>query len=155
MYVLHVMSLRHSTITLESHPRLYGRPGQYSTIQEHMPEDHKKFIEWNAQRFISWAESVGPNTLICTKSILSSHKVEQQGYRGCMALLKLADKYSVTRLETACEKALSYTPKPNYQNIKTILSTGQDKVIIQEKISSSKSDIHGFTKGADYYGRKS
>lgn len=137
-----------------SHPRLYGRPGQYSTVDEHMPENHKKYVQWNADRFISWAQSVGPNTQVVVKAILSSHKVEQQGYRGCMALLKLADKHSVTRLEAACSKALSYTPKPNFQSIKTILATGQDKVPKEEIPSSNKnSDTYGFTRGADYYGR--
>jgi transposase len=137
-----------------SHPRLYGRPGQYSTVDEHMPENHKKYVQWNADRFISWAESVGHNTQVVVKAILSSHKVEQQGYRGCMALLKLADKHSVTRLEAACAKALSYTPKPNFQSIKTILATGQDKVP-KEQIPSfnNNSATYGFTRGADYYGR--
>jgi transposase len=138
-----------------SHPRLNGRPGQYSVLSEHMPENHKKYGEWNAERFISWAERVGPNTTITIKAILSSHKVEQQGYRSCMSLLKLGDKYSVARLETACKKALTYTPKPSFQNIKTILSTGQDKMEGQDNQSQTTSpSTHGFTRGADYYGRK-
>jgi transposase len=137
-----------------SHPRLYGRTGQYSTVDEHMPENHKKYVQWNSDRFISWAESVGPNTQVVVKAILSSHKVEQQGYRGCMALLKLADKHSVTRLEAACSKALSYTPKPNFQSVKTILATGQDKVSKEEIPSTNNtSATYGFTRGADYYGR--
>ena len=137
-----------------SHPRLHGRPGQYSTVTEHMPEDHKKYIQWNAERFVSWADSVGPHTAITVKAILSSHKVEQQGYRSCMALLKLADKYSVTRLEAACCKALSYTPRPGYLNIKTILTTGQDKVTVEKAPPTTDSSAsHGFTRGAGYYGR--
>lgn len=31
---------------IASHRRLKGRPGQYSTITEHMPEDHQKYLEW-------------------------------------------------------------------------------------------------------------
>ena len=89
-----------------SHPKLHGREGQYSTVVEHMPEEHKQYAAWNAERFISWAKSVGLNTSSAVQAILASHKVEQQGYRPCMALLKLADKYSVIRLEAACEKAL-------------------------------------------------
>ena len=139
-----------------SHPRLHGRPGQYSTITEHMPADHKKYIHWNSERFISWAESVGPSTAITVKAILSSHKIEQQGYRSCMALLKLADKYSITRLEAACSRALSYTPRPGYKNIKTILTTGQDKVNAETTPSTNNTSAdHGFTRGADYYGRNS
>lgn len=30
---------------IASHRRLKGRPGQYSTITEHMPEDHQKYLE--------------------------------------------------------------------------------------------------------------
>lgn len=120
-----------------------------------MPEDHKNYVQWNADRFISWAQNVGTNTTITIKAILSSHKVEQQGYRSCMALLKLADKYSVTRVEAACQKALSYTPNPSFKSVKTILSTGQDKVT-QEQPARTNNDSasHGFTRGADYYGRK-
>ncbi|MCG8698460.1 MAG: IS21 family transposase [Bacteroidales bacterium] len=138
-----------------SHPRLHGRKGQYSTVVEHMPEDHKKYTAWNSERFISWAESIGANTAIAVKAILASHRVEQQGYKGCMALLKLADKYAVNRLESACEKALSYTPSPSYKSIQTILKTGQDKVVKEETIISDASASFGYTRGADYYGRNS
>lgn len=137
-----------------SHPRLYGRLGQYSTVTDHMPEEHKKYTQWNAARFISWGESVGPNTAITVRAILSSYRVEQQGYKSCMALLKLADKYSLTRLEAACAKALSYTPRPGYKNIKTILTTGQDKVAVEEvKLAKEDSAAYGLTRGAGYYGR--
>ncbi|MBT9144041.1 MAG: hypothetical protein DDT29_02455 [Dehalococcoidia bacterium] len=117
-----------------------------------MPEDHKKYTQWNAARLISWGGSVGPNAAITVKAILSSYKVEQQGFKSCMALLKLADRYSLPRLEAACTKALSYTPRPGYKNIKTILSTGHDKVITEE-IATDNSVTHGLTRGASYYGR--
>lgn len=138
-----------------SHPRLYGREGQYSTTMEHMPEDHQKYLQWNSDRFIAWAEKVGPSTTITIKSILSSHRVEQQGFKSCMGLLKLADKHSVTRLEAACAKALYYTPHPSYKSVKTILSTGQDKVTdgsAKNHDNNDHSENYGFTRGADYYG---
>jgi hypothetical protein len=139
-----------------SHPRLYGREGQYSTVTEHMPADHQKYLQWNSERFISWAEKVGLQTVIVVKAILAAHKIEQQGYRSCMALLKLADRYSVTRVEAACARALSYTPSPSYKNISTILKSGQDK-LNQSKTEmppNDGSDQYGFTRGADYYGEK-
>jgi transposase len=137
-----------------SHPRLYGLDGQYSTVAEHMPEDHQKYIQWNGERFISWAEKIGPQTAITVRAILASHKIEQQGYRSCMALLKLADRYSVTRLEAACARALSYTPNPSYKNISTILKSGQDK-LSQPQIDKPANDganQYGFTRGSHYYG---
>lgn len=138
-----------------SHSRLHGRPGQYSTVTEHMPEDHQKYTAWNAERFISWAKGIGEHTTVVVKAILSTHRIEQQGYKSCMGLLKLADKYSVSRLESACIKALSYTPNPSYKNIHTIIQTGQDKIAKEEPVNPENSSNFGFTRGADYYGRNS
>ena len=47
---------------IASHRRLYGHPGQYSTVESHMPEDHQKYLQWDGERFIRWAESIGPAT---------------------------------------------------------------------------------------------
>ena len=134
-----------------SHVRLYGRDGQYSTVVDHMPPNHQKFLEWDGERFRKWAGSIGDNTKAVVEAILASYKVEQQGYRSCMGLLKLADKYSVSRLEAACKRALSYTSNPGYKSIQSILKTGSDK-LEQETVPDSSSE-HGFTRGAAYYGR--
>jgi len=63
-----------------SHPRLYGRPGQYATTEDHMPDKHKQFVQWNAERFVSWAQNVGPSTTTVIKAMLSFHRIEQQGW---------------------------------------------------------------------------
>lgn len=137
-----------------SHGRLYGRPGQYSTILEHMPEDHQKYLEWNGDRFRKWAERIGVNTHQAVNAILASQRVEQQSYKSCMGLLRLADKYSAERLESACKKAISYTASPSYKSIKNILSAGkEDQKSDHPKASESKANKHGITRGADYYGR--
>lgn len=41
------------------HRRLYGRPVQYSTVVEHMPPDHQKYLEWNGDHFRKWADTIG------------------------------------------------------------------------------------------------
>jgi hypothetical protein len=138
---------------IASHCRLYGRKGQYNTIVEHMPEEHQKYLEWNGDRFRKWAERIGYNTCQVIDGILTSNRVEQQGYRSCMGLLKLADKYSVERLEAACEKVISYTSTPSYKSIKNILTTGQDKLQIVPDKSETTHNNHGITRGAGYYRR--
>lgn len=100
-----------------SHPRLYGRFNQYSTIQEHMSPDHQKYVQWNGERFIQWAGKGSNHTQTVVRAILGSYKVEQQGYKPCMGLLKLADKYTPERLENACRRALEYTPRPSLERI--------------------------------------
>jgi hypothetical protein len=133
-----------------SHVRVHGKSGQYTTQEAHMPPKHKQYIEWNGERFRKWAAEIGENTVTVVEAILTAHKVEQQGYRACMALLKLSEQYSSQRLEAACAKALFYTPRPNYKSIQTILKSGQDKP--ENPVPASNSEF-GFTRGADYYGR--
>ena len=79
------------------------------------------------------------------------HKVEQQGYKSCASLMKLADRYSTDRLENACAKALSYTPSPSLKNITTILKNGQDKVSVAPTKSNRESAQYGITIGASYF----
>jgi hypothetical protein len=135
-----------------SHRRLYGRANQYSTNEEHMPPNHQKYVQWNGDRFIKWAAKIGSSTKMVVTAILNGYKVEQQGYKACMGILKLADKYTPERLENACKKALTFTPRPSYKNIQVILSTGQDKTKKSQQAEASSSDAYGFTRGADYYG---
>jgi hypothetical protein len=141
---------------IASHIRLRGRPGQYSTVLEHMPENHRQYTQWNAERFIAWARGIGEKTETVVAAILASRQVEQQSYKACIGLLKLADKYSVERLESACGRALAYGASPGFKSIQTILKTGSDKLSDEagsgRNVDSSK---HGFTRGARYYGRKS
>ena len=140
---------------IASHRRLYGRKGQYSTIAEHMPEDHQKYLEWNGDRFRQWAERIGINTSKVVNALLASQRVEQQSYRSCMGLLKLADKYSVDRLEAACARALTYTASPSYKSIKNILVAGQEHISSEKskESPSTTSNQHAITRGADYYRR--
>jgi len=135
-----------------SHVRLYDRE-KYSTQEAHMPPNHQQYVQWNGERFRKWAAKIGPNTGIVVESILTGYKVEQQGYRACMALLKLSDQYTPERLEAACAKGLFYTPRPSYKSIQTILKSGQDKPAEESASSSSAPSDFGFTRGADYYGR--
>ena len=136
---------------IATHRRLYGRKGQYSTIPEHMPPNHSKYIEWDGDRFRKWAGQIGTGTLKTVEAILTSRRVEQQTYKGCMALLKLADKYSAEQLEAACLKGFSYTASPGYKIVNNILSSGGIKSVAGE--SGTTQNKHGITRGADYYRR--
>ena len=140
---------------IASHRRLYGRKGQYSTVTEHMPADHQAYLEWNGDRFRKWAERIGTNTCKVVNAILASQRVEQQSYRSCTGLLKLADKYSDQRLEAACRKALSYTASSSYKSIKNILAAGQDNIDTESQApnATSTQNKHAITRGADYYRR--
>ncbi|HVI41033.1 MAG TPA: IS21 family transposase [Anaerovoracaceae bacterium] len=120
-------------------------------VPEHMPENHRKYLEYNTDSFLDWAEGVGISTLLVVKNFIYMHKVEQQGYKPCASLMRLADRYSTERLEKACEKALTYTPSPSLKNISTILKNGQDKVSTQKPKAANDSSQYGITRGSSYF----
>ena len=136
---------------IASHRRLYGRPGQYSTVLEHMPEDHRKYLEWNGDRFRRWANQIGRSAYEVVNGILASGRVEQQSYRSCMGLLKLADKFSPERLDAACKRALAYSHSPSYKSIKNLLTTMSGESV-SEPHEDRKDNQYGITRGARYYG---
>ena len=136
-----------------SHRRLHGRIGQYATNIDHMPENHQLYSEWDSGRFKRWAESIGPHTREVVDKMFAAYRVEEQAYKGCLSLLKLADKYSSSRLENACAVALVHIPSPRYKNIRLILEAGQD--LPKEDSPKEESDsVNKYThlRGASYYG---
>jgi len=137
---------------IASHRKLHGRKGQYSTVPEHMPSDHQEYLEWSGDRFRRWAKTIGVHTYRVIDGILTSKRVEQQGYRSCMGVLKLAKKYSDARLENACEKALRYTSSPSYKSIQNILAADAASAKAEDDDGSTPA-AHGITRGADYYRR--
>jgi transposase len=162
-YIKHKVDVRLTSKVVEvffegnricSHVRLRGCSGQYSILDGHMPPSHRQYTQWNGERFRNWAAKIGANTAAVVESILTANKVEQQGYRACMALLKLSDQYTPQRLEAACTRALRYTPRPNYKAIQAILKSGQDKIPDETAAPPEPTASRfGFSRGADYFGR--
>jgi transposase len=153
----HIVEVFYKGKRIATHKRLYGHSGQYSTTVEHMPEKHRQYTQWNAERFTRWACDIGPCTEQAVKSIIASRKVEQQSYKTCIALLKPADTYSTARLEAACEKALLYHSCPSFRSIKTILKTSSGKRKQDTPRESLEKPLKNtqqfaFTRGNAYYG---
>jgi transposase len=148
-----IVEIFFSGTRIASHPRLHGHFPQYSTVQEHMPPNHQMYVRWDGERFRKWAGSIGPNTYTVVTAFLTSHKVEQQGYKSCMALLKLADKYSIKCIDEACKHALSFTKTPSLKSIQAIIRSGRDKSLIDEPESepTELSSQYAFTRGPEYY----
>ena len=120
-----------------------------------MPESHRIYYEWDEEQLRSWAHECGPNIAEVVEEWFRSQTLKEQAYRLCNALFRLADKYSALRLDDACSRALLYTHNPSLKTIKAILKTGYYKLDKDKKQPRESSSVHGFTRGADYYGGES
>ena len=121
---------------------------------DHMPENHRKYLSYNDEEFLSWSVGIGTHTHSVVKLFLESGMVSEQGYKACASLTNLVDRYGYEKVETACEKVLSYTSQPTIRTISTILKNRHES--IKRKPESQKSDVgkqYGITRGADYFSR--
>jgi transposase len=123
-----------------------------TTLSPHMPEAHRRHMEWNPTRILSWAEKVGPCTKEFLRNILESRKYPELGYRSCLGILRLSKHYSPERLENACKRGLYYRTH-TYRNIKAILENGMDKQqdLIDRPIREVISPVHENIRGFTYY----
>jgi transposase len=107
------------------HQRLYNSKNP-STQDEHMPPKHRNFAEWTPERFIRWAQKIGPMTKAVIEKNLSARRHPEQAYKGCLGILRLATQYGDGRLEAACNRAL-FVRSIYYKNINSILENGLDQ----------------------------
>ena len=72
-----------------------------------MPEKHRQMGQWTPERFIRWAQNIGPNTAALITTVLRSRRHPQQAYRSCLDVLRLANTCGDERLEAAAGRAMA------------------------------------------------
>jgi transposase len=131
-----------------SHRRTHA-PGRHTTLSEHMPPAHQKYLEWSPDRFTRWAGSIGPNTVQLVQALLDSRQHPQQAYRSCLGLLGLGSRYGEQRLEAACGRALR-AGIHSYKGVKNILDAKLDQVE-PEEAPTVVPKTHENIRGQTYY----
>jgi hypothetical protein len=106
--------------------------------------------EWNADRFISWAESIDSNVKLLIIEILNKKQHVEQSYKSCIGVLSLAKKVGNERLSKACEMALDYRIY-NYKIVENILEKGLDNLIENNENQDETLPSHPNIRGNTYY----
>jgi transposase len=152
-YTENTVEIYENNIRIASHIRNRKANG-YSTLDEHMPEKHKFMADWNPERFLSWAKSIGDDTERMIDIILSSKKHPEQVYKTCLGILNSAKKYSNERLNKACKMAIYYECY-SYRRIKNMLVNNVDRsyrdVDHQPDLFTTTPVIHENVRGTQYY----
>ncbi len=132
-----------------SHMRLWGI-GQYSTDRQHMPVAHQQHLEWTPSRLIGWAETNGRQVAALASALLAAKPHPEQGYRACLGLMRLGKRYSATRLDAACARALA-AGAVSYRSVKSILETGLDRQPPAIQGAVLAHEAHANVRGPAYY----
>lgn len=143
----------HKGERVAAHVRSYIK-GDYSTLPEHMPPEHRAYAEWSPERFIQWASKIGPATAKVVGRILDSRPYPEQAYKSCLGVIHLSREYKAERVEAAAKRALQYNAC-SYRSMKAILSSGLDHRPDPEsnigKDGQMSLPFHANIRGQEYY----
>jgi transposase len=106
----------------------------YYTLPEHMPPAHQAMQQrkgWTKEELLQQARGLGDGIGKAASLILDAHFYKEQNYKSCFGMMMLRNKYGVSRLEAACNRALQGN-RVNYHMIKNILERGLDQVPVTE-----------------------
>jgi len=135
-----------------SHPRGLN-PGGFTTLTEHMPKSHQKYLNWTPSRIIQWAATNGPGTQSLVSAILDSRPHPEQGFRSCLGIMRLTKHYPPHRVEAACKRALGIKAL-SYRSVESILKKGLDQqlpLIPEPEPDPPPSPSHPNVRGPAYY----
>ena len=145
------VEILHKGRRVASHVRLRGK-GQFSTIPDHMPTKHQKYLEQNSLEWVTGqAEGIGPNTLHLVQAVAERREVPEQAIRTSLGILSLAKKYGCERLEAACARAICFDAL-SYRQVKNILDKGMDRLPQEDAMSVPVLPLHNNLRGSAYYG---
>ncbi|MCC6174768.1 MAG: IS21 family transposase [Chloroflexi bacterium] len=127
-----------------------SKPGRHTTLPAHMPESHRRHLEWTPGRIVRWAERSGPATGRLVTAILESRPHPEQGFRSCLGILRLGRRYGDERLEAAAARAIAIRAL-SYRSVESILKAGLDHAPLPDAAAPAPIRRHANLRGATYY----
>jgi len=139
----------HKGVRVASHARSRA-PHRHTTIHEHRPKAHQRHLEWTPSRIVEWSGKIGPATAQVVDRILASNRHPEQGYRSCLGVIRLGNKYPHARVEAAARRAVALQVC-SYQSLKAILENNLDGQALEAATDPPPPIDHPNLRGADYY----
>src|SRR6201995_5582890 len=99
---------------------------KHTTVREHMPSSHRRYVDWTPERITRQAGEIGRNTSALVEIILRERTHPEQGFRACVGILRLVKTYGRERLEAGCRRALEIGA-PSYSSVNSILKNNLDR----------------------------
>jgi transposase len=143
-----------SSERVATHRRSYAPRGTAVTDPMHRPANHRDQV-WPPERLIGWGAKYGPAVATVVELMLKRYVNPEQGYRACLGLMRTAEKYGSSRMNAACERALSVgtVGGPHRRSIEVILKRGLDQQPAAAPTRTTPLQ-HENVRGGDYYDRK-
>ena len=142
------VELFHKAKRIAAHVRSF-QSGQFTTLDEHRPKSHQKYLQWTPSRMIHWAGKIGPSCATLVERILQSRPHPEMGFRSVLGIMRLGKGVGEARLEAACRRALHFGAC-SYRSIQSILDHQLDQQPLEQELPLH-TPVHENVRGKDYY----
>jgi transposase len=141
----------HDNVRVASHIRSYLK-GKSTTLLEHMPRKHQEYVKWTPERLVAWALKTGTATANVVHHIMKKRLHPAQGFRACLGVLRLSDKYGAPRLEDACRRAVAFGAY-SCRHVRSILERELDRETLPETTTTTTPapEPHENIRGAEAF----
>ena len=114
----------HKGVRVASHARSH-EPNKATTLDEHRPKSHQRYLEWTPSRLVEWGRKIGPLTAELLERIMACKPHPEQGYRACLGIIRLGGKYGKPRVEAVARRALLHKTY-SYKSVESMLRHNLD-----------------------------
>src|SRR5579872_2731768 len=143
------VEILHRGVRVASHARSY-EAGKATTLTEHRPKSHQKYLGRTPSRLRSEAQQTGPCTGQLVEAILAAKRHPEMGFRSCLGILRLSKTYPAERMEAAarrCLRARAYSSA----SMDSILKNRLDRLPLPGDPPAQTAVDHDNIRGADYF----
>jgi transposase len=131
-----------------AHARRYGG-ARHGTEPDHMPSAHRRYAEWNPERFARQARDIGPHTEALILAVLSRRPHPEQGFRTCIGILRLFRGLAAERAEAISLRAVEVGVL-SYDSVASILRHRLDKTG-SPPTADGEPLLHANIRGSGYF----
>lgn len=136
---------------IASHSRCYGAKGKMTIVEQHRPRSHQEYGKWTPERIQQWASSHGEHVGQVAREIIDRYQHPEAGYRPCLGLIRLGERFGKDRLNAACKRAIELKSS-TYKTVRAILDHGLDRLERREDLPADLPPVeHCNLRGPDYY----
>ena len=136
-----------------SHRRLGTRQNDPVVKKEHMPVKHQKYLEYNSECFLKWASGTGPWTEKVIRKFLEQGDAPEQGYKYCVSLQNMGERYGNALLEECCRHISEISPSPSLRAIATLVKTMKQEAATAPSRREALPNGKGITRGTGYFSK--
>lgn len=138
---------QHQRIACHERSRVRYR---HTTVPEHMPPEHLAYKGQSKERFLAWAQRIGPATVVQVQAIFDTKAHPEQAFRTLKGIQRLVGRYDPTRVEAACGRA-NALGLVGLRRIRNILETRLETAPLPDPAPQSEVSQHANVRGSQYY----